>query len=330
MKTVFVTGATGFVGSHTASLFLKEGWHVKALVRRPDRPGLLPAGTEVVPGDLLEADRYRDALRGCDAVVHVAGAVKALNLAGYEAVNVEGAQAIARAADESCPEAMFVLVSSQAAAGPARTGAPVTENDPPAPVSWYGQSKLAGEEAVARTFRGNWCIVRPCVVYGPGDPGVLELFRTIQRGWAPVVAGGRMRVQLIAVEDLARVLFVAARRPDLKGRRGFAAVDTVTMNDLTEVIAQLRNPPARRISVPTMAVRLVGVLETLREQITRSARPFNRDKARELLQRDWICDSAPFLQALDVAGFMHWREGIPRLCRYYVNAQRLRPDLWTV
>ena len=63
-RTVFITGATGFVGSHTARLFLREGWRVRALVRRPDRPGLLPTGMEVVAGDLLEPKRYRGRWRG--------------------------------------------------------------------------------------------------------------------------------------------------------------------------------------------------------------------------------------------------------------------------
>ncbi|HEX8911309.1 MAG TPA: NAD-dependent epimerase/dehydratase family protein, partial [Humisphaera sp.] len=245
MKTVFVTGTTGFVGSHTAQLFLELGWRVKALVRRPDKPGLLPAGAEVVGGDLLEPAAYRRALEGCDAVLHVAGLVKARRLAEYMAVNAAGAEAVARAAGEACPAAMFVLVSSQAAAGPARDGSPVRETDPPRPVSWYGASKLEGERLVERAAKGPWCVVRPSVVYGPGDPGVLELFRTVQGGFAPIVAGGRTRVQLIAVADLAKVLVAACERPGLSGRRGFAAGPAVTMRELVTFIADLRTTPAR-------------------------------------------------------------------------------------
>src|SRR3954447_9781200 len=100
LRTVFLTGATGFVGSHTARLFLEQGWRVRALVRRPDRPGLLPEGVEVVAGGLSDVGQYQGALTGCDVVLHVAGLVKALTLAEYRQVNALGTEALARAAAE--------------------------------------------------------------------------------------------------------------------------------------------------------------------------------------------------------------------------------------
>jgi dihydroflavonol-4-reductase len=330
LKTVFITGATGFVGSHTAALFLKRGWRVRALVRRPNRLGLLPAGVEAVPGDLADANPWRGSLAGCDAVLHVAGLVKARKLKEYLAVNADGAECVAAAAAAVCPAAMFVLVSSQAAAGPALEGRPLTESSLPNPVSWYGKSKLEGERRVERLVRGPWCVIRPSVVYGPGDPGVLELFKTIQTGFAPVVAGGRTRVQLLAVADLARVLVGACAAPALSGRRMFAAGDTVSMRELVTYIAALRRPPARRVPVPAFAVRLAGLWESLRETVTRTARPFNRDKAREMLQPDWLCDPDPLLRDLGLSDLTPWRQGIRDLCRCYVTATWLRPSVWEV
>ncbi|MDB5297486.1 MAG: NAD-dependent epimerase/dehydratase [Phycisphaerales bacterium] len=326
-----MTGATGFVGSHTAAHFLSNGWRVKALVRRPGVPSLLPAGAEVVRGDVLDAASYRTALDGCDAVVHAAGLVKARTRDEYIAVNAGGAAAVARAAAEACPRAMFVLVSSQAAAGPARDGVPVRESDPPRPVSWYGESKLAGEREVERHVRGPWCSVRPSAVHGRGDPGVLELFKPVQLGIAPILAGGRARVHLIGVGDLARVLVAAAARPDLSGRRGFAAGDVVSLRELMTFLAtDLRRKPAWRVPVPAAAVRAAGLWESLRQAVTRRARPFNRDKARELLQPDWLCDAKPFLGDLGVVDLGGWREQVRDTCRCYVEAGWLRRDVWAV
>ena len=258
-------------------------------------------------------------------MLHCAGLTRARSLAEYRRLNVDGTEAIARAAAAACPEAMFVHVSSQTAAGPSRHGAPVREGDAPDPVSWYGRSKLEAELAVARHHPGPWCVVRPSVVYGAGDPGLLQMFALVARGVAPIVAGGGRRVQLLAADDLARVLFAAAQRPDLHGRRGFAAGETVSMGDLAREIAALRTPRAWTVSLPGGAIRLLGLAESVRGAFTRTAGPFNRDKVRELLQEDWLCDSEPFLRDLRISAATRWRDGIRQTCRWYVDARWLAP-----
>jgi nucleoside-diphosphate-sugar epimerase len=321
--TLFLTGGTGFIGSHAARVFLSHGWRVRALVRRPEQSELLPEGVEVVMGDVTEPATYRDHLHGCTVVLNCAGLTRARTLEEYRRVNVAGTEALARAATGSCPDAMFVHVSSQAAAGPSRGGAPVQETDAPEPVSWYGRSKLEGERAVARHHQGPWCVVRPSVVYGAGDLGLLQMFLVVGRGVAPIPGGGRQRVQLLAAEDLAPLLFAAAQRPDLHRRCGFAAGDTVSMGDLVREIAALRTPPARTVPVPTGVIRLLGAIGSMRGALTRTPRPFNRDKAREMLQADWLCDGEPFRRDLRVAAATRWRDGLRQTCRWYVDARWL-------
>ncbi|HXJ78651.1 MAG TPA: NAD-dependent epimerase/dehydratase family protein [Candidatus Methylomirabilis sp.] len=324
MPTLFLTGGTGFVGSHVAHAFHGHGWRVRALVRRPDRVGLLPDGVEIAQGDLSDPATYRGYLKGSHAVVHCAGATRAGRLAEFRRVNVEGTRAIATAAAALCPKAMFVHVSSQAAAGPCRDDAPVRETDPALPVSRYGRSKLESELALSQHHPGPWCIIRPSIVYGPGDAGLLPMFAVVGRGVAPIPTGRRRQVQLLAAEDLAEVLFATAQRPDLHGRCGFAAGDTVTVADLMREVAALCTPRPATIPLPDLAIRLLGALGSAREVIGRTAFPFNRDKAREMLQADWLCDGEPLLRDLRVTASTRWRDGIRRTCRWYVEAGWLK------
>src|SRR5690606_26306971 len=92
----------------------------------------------------------------------------------------------------------FVYVSSISTAGPSRPGEPRLEDDPPAPVSWYGESKLEGEREVAQyQDRFGVTVVRPPIVYGPADRGTLPFFKMVQSGRVFSVGDPAMQVSLI-------------------------------------------------------------------------------------------------------------------------------------
>ena len=320
MKTAFVTGGTGFVGAHVARALVAAGWSVRLLVRRPGAAGSgllenLPA--ERVAGDLSEGGVPASALSGVDAIVHVAGLTKARSLEDYREVNVRGTRRLVAAAAKAAPRALFVHVSSQAAAGPSRGSVPVSEADAARPISWYGVSKREGEEEVERGFPGPWLVVRPAVVYGPGDRGLLQYFRMAARGLVPVPAA-RAQIQLIAAERAALALARAAGRADLAGRRSFLCdAAPVTLGELARLIGAL---PARRprfVGVPDLGVRALGLCETGIELVTRRSRPFNADKARELLAGDWLCDGGPFERALELPPPRPLEEGLRAAWEWY-------------
>jgi nucleoside-diphosphate-sugar epimerase len=319
MPTVFLTGATGFVGYHVARALIDEGWNVRALVRgdatRLDRLGKLPL--VAVQGDLSSSTDLSAALGGCDAIVHVAGVVKARTLDEYREGNARTTERLVEWGVRLCPNARFVLVSSQAAAGPARDGRPVTELDPPQPVSWYGVSKREGEDAVARRWKGLWLVIRPGVVYGPGDRGLLLMFRYAAKGLLPVPAG-RSRVQVIFAERAGLAIAKAAGSRSVAGRTSFLCDPIpVTIRDLCAAIARLRNPPARLLPIPNLVLRTAGFLETLNETVTRRSRPFNGDKAREILAGDWLCDGLPLRQDLNLPAPIPLEDGLAQTWQWY-------------
>jgi nucleoside-diphosphate-sugar epimerase len=301
MPIALLTGGTGFVGGHVARALCEQGWSVRLLARDPRKvPGALlkDLALEVVPGGLTDVRVLAKAAAGADAIVNAAGLVKARTLEDYREVNVRGVERLVAAARESAPEALFVHVSSQAAAGPSLQGRPLTESDPARPISWYGVSKREGELAVSSAWTGPWMILRPGVVFGPGDRGVFQYFRMAASGWIPLPAG-ETRIQMIGAQQTALAIARAAARRDLAGRIGFLCdPEPVRLADLARWIAVLPTRAARVIRVPGPAVALLGLVETALETLTGRSRPFNADKAKEILAGDWLCDGAPMRQAL--------------------------------
>jgi nucleoside-diphosphate-sugar epimerase len=323
MPTAFLTGGTGFVGGHVARALIEQGWSVRLLARDPAKAeGGLLAGlaVETIGGDLNDANLLARAAAGADAIVHVAGLTKARSLGDYRDVNVTATERLLEAAVQTAPRALFLLVSSQAAAGPARGGKPVGDDDAARPVSWYGVSKREGEEAVARLWKGDWIVLRPGVVYGPGDRGLLAYFRMAASGWIPVPAGAT-RIQLIGAERAGLAIARAASRRDLAGRIGFLCDhEPVSVAGLAGHIAGLAPRPARLFRVPNAAVRLLGVAESAVELVTRRSRPFNADKAREILAGDWLCDGGPTERALGLPAPVPLEAGLRAAWDWYGRA----------
>lgn len=319
MSAAFLTGGSGFLGWHAARALADGGASVRALVRGgPERrTGLEEIRVEIVEGDLSDGGIPPAALERCAVVVHVAGLVKARTLAEYREVNVAGTERLLEAARRACPDALFLYVSSQAAAGPARGGKPVTEDDPARPVSWYGISKREAEEAVARSWPGPWIVLRPGVLYGPRDRGLLVYFQMARSGVLPVPAA-RSRVQIGSVEQTALAIARAAKRTDLAGRTGFVCdPDPVYLRELAQLIANCSGRRVRLVDLPDSAVRLAGRLETIRETVTRRSRPFNADKAREVLAGDWLCDSSPMRRELDLPAATPLEDGLRATWAWY-------------
>ncbi|MEU9283626.1 NAD-dependent epimerase/dehydratase family protein [Streptomyces sp. NPDC048275] len=292
---ILLTGATGFVGRRLALYLLDRGHSVTALVR----PATSPAAVRrLLAGGVEPIGETAAALRRTEAVVHLAAATKARTAQDFQRANVEGTRALlsAAAALESPPT--VVLCSSLAAAGPSSPARPRTEADPPAPVSDYGRSKL-GAETVVRGFadRVPAVIVRPPVVYGPGDPAFLPTLTAMVRAGVGVRPAGRAAYCLIHVDDLCAALtlaLTAGHRVDPRDRlSGVYHVCDGTPRTLPEICRHLALALGRRapllIPLPQPMVRTVAAVCEMAVGPWGGQALLNRDKARELSQAFWTC-----------------------------------------
>jgi len=202
---VLLTGGSGFLGSFVAERLATEGHVVRALVRpRSERKVLdrLPR-VELAPGAIEDRASLGAAVDGVDAVVHVAGIVKARRPAEFFEVNTQGTRNLLEAAMRR-PVPRFVYVSSLAAVGPSADGTPVPDDVEPRPVTHYGRSKLEAERAVlAAKDRLHVTVVRPPLIYGPRDRETLAFFTSVRNGVLPMTGDGTNTLSVVYVEDCA-------------------------------------------------------------------------------------------------------------------------------
>lgn len=234
-----VTGAAGFIGSHTAAALAAAGWHVRAVdalrpyydprIKRANLAGIADERITVIELDLAAADdpRLAGVVADASAVVHLAAQAGVRtswdDLAGYTTDNVVATGRLLEAATRAGVE-RFVYASSSSVYGEADTY-PVTEDAPTRPRSPYGVTKLAGEQlcSVWAAERGLPVVsLRYFTVYGPRQRPDMAFHRLIEAALAaaagvrrpfPLYGDGSQIRQFTFVDDVVAANVAAVSAP---------------------------------------------------------------------------------------------------------------------
>lgn len=247
---IFLTGATGFVGRNMLKRLLENGHSVRALVRERERLDE-PPGLAYIPGDIVSGAGLGQGMQGCDAVIHLVGIIAEKGRNTFEAVHHIGTRNVVETAKRNGIQ-RFVQMS---ALGVRADG-----------VAAYQTSKWKGEEEVRRSGIA-YCILRPSLIFGPGDGFVTQMMEMMNKAplFRPVPGDGSFRFRPVFIDDVT-FCFVSALTNDAATNQTIelGGADELTLNDVLSEIARCAevNKPVVHVPLPLMfaGAALAGIL----------------------------------------------------------------------
>jgi len=305
---VFLTGATGFVGRNFLLRLLTETSvsRIACSVRNGGKlAGQLAAeGLGRIPGkiEVLDGDHtgwgFDHPPFAPDVCIHLAGVLFARSKEDYFAGNLGGAQKLVGELPPECP---LIVVSSQSALGPTPPGIDaLDETASPAPLSFYGKSKLAMEQflrslgGVRRIF-----ILRPPIILGPRDTATEPLFQMARGPFLFKPCKQDKTLSWIAVEDFVEALFMLARRVvndhTMPGGLWHVANPTpISDSQLLREAANVVGGSGRLVRLPESALHLAAAASRILPAIGRAVPSLTPDRALELFEPRWIMNPSRF------------------------------------
>lgn len=315
----FITGATGFIGSHLADKLIHDSnWdEVKCLVRSKEK-WLEGKDYTRIDGDLDSIKAIERALEGVDVIFHIAAIVKATSQAEFDHANVDATENIIRLAKKTGVKKLVIL-SSLAASG-SSNGTPRVESDPMKPVSMYGKSKKKMEQMIHREAGNDLSItlIRPPAVYGPREEQIFTLFKIMNKGIAPIVGDGENpKISLLYVDDLIQAILLAADQKLAGVHTYFVSGDRDTnWNEISEIVKTVLNKKLTTINLRSTWVKnIAGIIETT-ASFFGTYPVINREKANEMVL-EWTCSHQKATNELHYKPEYTLEEGISRTIRWY-------------
>ena len=254
---VFLTGSTGFIGSHVARAYAEQNVELRLLTRKTSSLAAIESiPAQIVVGDLSQPESLRSAIRGCDALVHVAADYRlwVRDPKLMYAVNVEGTRDLLRIAREE-GVAKVVYTSSVATMGFKADGTIVNEDTPITladMIGHYKRSKFLGEQEAIRAAKAGQhvMILNPTTPIGPGDAKPTPTGRIIvdflNKKFPAYVDTG---LNLVDVTEVAKMHVVALER-GTPGERYILGGENLTLKQILDRMSAITGLPSPTMKVP--------------------------------------------------------------------------------
>ncbi len=279
---ILVTGANGFVGSHLVERLRRDGVAVRALVRNPSRAEKLrDLGAEIVPGNISDPVSLDAAAAGCDRVIHLVGIIQEGRGFTFQSVHVEGTRKVLAAAKKAGVKQFL----HQSALGTKEHA-----------TSEYHRTKWEAEKLV-RTSGLPYTILRPSLIYGPGDQFTVRLADAIRLSPVlPVIGSGRSKVQPIYIDDVTACIAKAVVSDAFLNRTfEIGGPEQLTYEEVTRAIASALGVKRPTVHMPMFFMKTMAkVAETVLPKP-----PVTTDQLI-MLQEDNVCDMKDIREAFGI------------------------------
>ncbi|MCU0413267.1 MAG: NAD(P)-dependent oxidoreductase [Ignavibacteriaceae bacterium] len=316
-----VTGANGFVGSHLVDYLLGKNFEVRCIVRKSSNlQWLIGKDVKIYDCGLFDKKGLREAFKDVNYIFHVAGVVKAKDEEGYFKGNVEATKVLLEVASEVKENIKkFVVVSSQTVSGPSLDGKPVTEEMKPNPLTTYARSKLKQEE-VALSYKEIFpvTICRAPAIFGERDTEIFIYFQVFNRGLTTMIGFDKKELSLLHVTDLAEGLYLAAISEKSNGEIYFIGSENFyNWDQVGDITSKVLGKKAVRIKIPHLIVFIIAAIAQFFAMFSSKPATLNIEKAKDLTQKLWICDTSKAIRELGYRQKVSIEEGIKRTCEWY-------------
>ena len=309
-KTLALTGATGFVGTALINLFIKDGYHVKALARDPARLSQLTSTEQVdiIKGDLEDRRALAELAQGTDWFVHCAGITHARTDKDYFKVNVDGAKLAAEAA--AAASTNLVHLSSMSAREPS--------------LSAYAASKRDSENAVFAAMSpasSSACIaLRLPAIYGPGDMVTLPFFKAVKLGMAPEPATKPpARASILHVADAAGAVLAAITEQPQSDiyEVGDGVSDGHSWSEIGQTLGQAMGKKPRPVRIPRPIIALQHGAALGYAKLLKKVPEVRNGQINEFFHADWVAQNNLFEAATNWTPQFSLQEGIAKTVHWY-------------
>jgi nucleoside-diphosphate-sugar epimerase len=308
-----VTGGTGFIGSHLVAELTASNRKVRCLARPNSKP---LENVEMFYGDLTDPDSLKGINKDVGTVFHLAAIARPMAIPDkeYFRINVEGTRNLLEVFKNHDLK-KFIHMSSVSAVGPSRDGRPVDEKTPANPIDVYGQSKLAAEKLVFEFMDMPIVVLRPPMVFGPGDIEMLKLFKMVKTRFFPIRGNENGHFEFCYVGNLVQACLLVEQNGE--GIYHVSNGRAYTLREVLSAISRAAGVKLLPVYLPNFLMTAAGARIEFLGKIFGFHPPFSRDTVKWMSSDFWVSDVSKIKRELDYSPRYSLEEGVEKTVKWY-------------